>query len=612
MAEHWYGVAQTKEDCTWLLRWKKNRTLTIISCSLEARLFLQSVESPSVYVWDLFDMERLIDGAFFRAKDMTLEDARGDRLYKKAAVHRMHVEFLSHAVASKMLADKCVAYIAQRCGSVIIPKTAHIFLGAYFPHAQRKMQSNPLLFEFLAEASGHNGIKVVRGGSDAFFARIWAPLVYHRALMVRMLRDTGALIWSRLVRKRTIHDLLKFTQRADILTIGWGRDLHRMLSLCELHKKISVSHKSAAHIIWRPSKISEKDRSVGSSVLIRESIKKGVAYGPAVSMLDGRGGKRLLSFYRSAPYKKAFTSVYGTLSSSSVFRYNVLYNSFFSYRETFLTALLISEVIKKVRPQVVLGSDSGGESARAEMITAEAAGVKTVSTPHGYQAYAMESYNYLADVVLTYGDATARILEHCGVSAERIRAVGSAHERSEKMKVDAPIKVVIATRSWGGLWSNYSSTHPQLHKEFMSLLHKFKEDERYDVTIKSHPNGDLHGYYDLLVDHFACRRIRHVASGWRAHTFKQSCDILIGMGDCPSLFISALYFNKPIVFIDGLMSLTQKKMGYRYKGVAAVVEDGLQAYEACQRKIANDPEFVASFGADQDPEEAVCAVLVNL
>ncbi len=611
MAEHWYGVAQDIADCKRLQRWGRKKKLTIITCSLEARLFLEDSGTETIYVWDIFDMEQLIDQAFFKAKEMTLEDAFGDVLYKKAAIHRMHVEFLSHAVASKMLADKIVAYVQERAGSVVIAKISHIFFGPYFPLAQRKMQRNPLLLEFIVEVSNREGVKNVRQGVDMFFASLWAPVVYRYAISKQIISDAMSLLWGAASKIKTIDDLLASHSQVHILSIGWGRDLHRMLSLSELHQELEASGKRAVHVLWRPKKLSDKDQSVGPTLRIREQIKKGVTYGPSISMLGLKRWRTLFAFYRSAAHYKAFSPTLEKLSSSSVYRLNILYNAFFSYRETFLTSLITAKIIKKVRPKVMLGSDSGGESARSEMIVAQSAGIRTVSTPHGYQAYAMESYNYLADKVLTYGTATAGILKHCGVQEERISVVGSSHKRSGKNSLGSPIKVVIGTRSWGGLWSNYSSVHPKLDKNFRELLHALKKDDRFEVTIKSHPNGDLHGYYDLLVDRMGSDRIRHIAAGWRAEVFEQKCDILICMGDCPSLYVSALYLNKPIIFVEGCMSMTQKKMGYVYDGCASVVSDGGQAYLACLADLANDAEFKDAFGIVQNTGKSVSKILTT-
>jgi len=273
----------------------------------------------------------------------------------------------------------------------------------------------------------------------------------------------------------------------------------------------------------------------------------------------------------------------------------------FLFLEAFLAHEAMRLILDEVKPSVFIGSDSGGPSARAEILTAKERGITTISTPHGYQSYEMPRYNYLADKLLTHGPATKKILIQSGLPESQISIIGTSHPRRDKsLPIDPKrLRIVIGTRSWGGLWSNYSSRQNIYHQIMQELLGGASELPDTSVVIKSHPNGDYHAYYDLLVARLNKPNLAHIPKGWTTKQFGDACDILVCVGEMPSLFISALYLKIPIVFITGAMTKTQTKLHYTYQGLGSVVSGAQEALQEIHR-ISTDPQYYAAAMAKQN------------
>ena len=152
------------------------------------------------------------------------------------------------------------------------------------------------------------------------------------------------------------------------------------------------------------------------------------------------------------------------------------------------------------------------------------------------------------------------------------------------------VRIVIATRSRGGLWSNYSSKQDRYDEQLIDLLDLLTQDDLFEVIIKSHPNGDYHGYYDLVAHEFSPRKVRHIPVGWKLEVFMASCDILVCLGDMPSFFLSAIYANIPVVYLESTMTKTQKHLGYDYLDYCVVVRDYSEAVSII-RRLVNDDQF---------------------
>jgi hypothetical protein len=197
----------------------------------------------------------------------------------------------------------------------------------------------------------------------------------------------------------------------------------------------------------------------------------------------------------------------------------------------------------------------------------------------------MLKYNYIADFVTSHGEATKKMLTDVGVPADIVFPIGNNFGVQDGQHIDPlEVRITIATRSWGGLWSNYSSRHNKYDAELRSFL-RLAEQRNWFVTIKSHPNGDYHEYYDLLAKRY--KNVSHISKGWKPDEFRKKTDILVCFGEMPSLFIEALYMQIPIIFVDGVMTITQKKLNYNYSGLGAIVSTGTDAVMKIQNLIDN-------------------------
>lgn len=566
MNENKFGIAETADDVVAL------SGLPIIAVSLDALEYCRANKIQVTHIWELIDMESLNDRAFFDAEKVYKEWAsrfsnRSDSWLEDAAMHRFHVEFLSHATASLYLSEALKEIIKKNNWSISLAPSSGAYLGPYFPNNQKMLRKNGLLKSFFNDS--HN-IKIKR-------------------IAPRLLADIGEYFYGTLIPKPKINSLLK-KPGIDLLITGWGRDLSRILSRDKISADLKNRNISFINLVWRKNS-NEED------IFVRDRVLNGVAYGPSLSLFGISIIWRYVRFifksviprFKEIDGVRSAESVLDKLLSNSEFRASFKYNIFFAYREAFITKELMEFIFGRAKPKLLLGSDSGGVSARTELICAKEHGIISISTPHGYQAYSMQDYNYIADLITTHGEASKRMITITGVLPEKVIPIGNDFALKPPVAIRSQFpRITIATRSWGGLWSNYSSRHDEYDRELIDFI-LLAQKNNWPVVLKSHPNGDYHEYYDLLAKRFS--NVSHTSKGWKPDVFREKTDILVCVGEMPSLFIEALYMQIPIVFVDGVMTKTQKKLHYNYDGLGAVVPSGRAAIQKIKEIIVDSEAF---------------------
>lgn len=608
------AVVENISDCRAVERWlkiKQNSIEIIIALSLDSFEYLQVQGLPARHVWEFIEMEDLITDSVHSSIRISEEwillskSIANPYFYESAAQHRIELEFLEHVVVCAKMVNVLEDKFRDNQWICLLPKIKLDFLGPFFPRNQKRNKHNFLFKASLYSYFSDHGVEVIHTDRlNRFLFRI-IPLVTIIYIFRQIGVDILEFVVGKLVGKKTFDQLKKNAfRKGDILFTGWGRDLSRMLSLNNLKKIIDESNSgiSFINLVWRPKKMRDIPKNSDNffSIFLREKIKNGVSYGPEISLFSVSIWKKYVAFiirvivpcYRQI-FSLPVSSIFATeaLSFSAV-RWNFFYNTFFAYREAFLTREIITNTINYFSPKAVVGSDSGGVSARAELLIAKELGVRTWSTPHGYQTYALPPYNYIADYIFTHAPGTQKILTDIGLSPERIIPIGTTHDKRgvPPMLHKEKIRVVIGTRSWTGLWSNFASKHNLYYSEMGLFIQKIINISQISLTVKSHPNGDYDEYYDLLINKLKSDRVCHISSGWKNDDFVNNCDILVCFGESPSLLFSALFLKIPVIFITGTMTQIQEELQYTYQGVASVVKTASEAVDEIE-KIINNPEY---------------------
>jgi hypothetical protein len=621
-------ITETVRDCEWAIKWLRKQNIEngqIIALSLEAWQYLQMEKfSGALHIWDLLDMEDIIDQAVANSAKVSEElknfFTEGQRaLFVSSVRGRLESEYYQHALVVVEVAKQLGEFFKQQQLTYVALPFQLIFLGPFFPNNQKNLQDNFIFKTVAIEEFRRSGIAVRQSSA----LTIWKIrfLVFWRWFFIlrRIIGDIFDYGRDRLCFKKSLCALLRSVARpVDVLVSGWGRDISRMLSLEKLQQATAANQQfKYLNIVWRPRKI--RNSAIVSSqqfqtVVIRETIKKGVSYGPALSLFSLKFWRKYLDFLlfyfqekheleAGASNCKKQNLPQSVLSSLFSYRgvfENFFFNLFFAYREGLPTFELLEFLFGKYQPAFFIGSDAAGVSAEMEMLLAKKYQVTTLSTPHGYQAYSMPRHVYMADYILTHCPATAEPIVKIGVSPEKVINIGSDHINRDfpRPLVHQPIRVVIGTRSWGGFWSNYGSRQNVYDYELKHLISGLLKNENCEVVIKSHPNGDYHGYYDLLVKEFNSPYLQHISTGWKLDKFADRCDILVCVGEMPSLYVSAFYLQIPLIFINGVMTKTQARLNYNYQGVGVVVKQGAAAAESVY-KLINDPEYFQQVMARQ-------------
>ena len=638
------SIAETIHDCRAILSYIRKHNLTdvrIITLSLEAyRYLLQKSKVENLHIWKLLDMETLLFQAYLDASAAAAEWVKEfsddeDNLYDEAVQTELHLYVFYHSFVCVRVIEGLKPLFLREGWSYLVPSLRCIWLSRYYPHFQKNNTRNFVFKAISADILNRAGIHVQHVMKTNWLNVNWLPFDLFCSAARRIAKDVAIIIRGILFRTPTIDNrLIDIRDSVDVLISGWGSDISRMISFTELkHHSEQYSQFTILNTIWRPAKIAafeqiHQNSSNFNSVLIDEEVSQGMAHGPKLSLFP-RGeqvstlinyimlvAKRLYGFWQ---WSHA-SSKSGELQFVHI-RLNALWTIFFAYRHAFLHGRLFGHLFSKLSPSYYVGSNSDLAGMRAEQLSARQLGAATLSIPHGYQVWAYPAHHYLADIVLTHGQATKKLLS-TSIPEQRIRIIGNSHLVQEKVpKLSGPIRVVIATRSWGGLWSNFGSRHDEYDIQLMALLRSLNTDSQFDVVIKSHPNGDYHAYYDLVANSFSSKRLRHVSKGWKLETFLSSCDVLVCLGEVPSFFISAQMVNIPVVFIKGVMTKTQAYLHYNYEGGCQVVEDYQSAVEVIKRitsdqefrlqLLKRQKEFVAGYKTE-NPEKRLMAQLAHL
>lgn len=630
MKSHYVAVAETQADCRAILDWwcsNRESKLKIIALSLDALAYLRQArpEAEVLHVWEVLRMEDIIDQGYqesLRVSEAWVAKFQRDKenFYEVASQALIHQEVLTHSITASLTA-KALAEIIQTEGSCYLAAPADFFfLGAYSANLQSLARHNFIFKSILLEIVRKQNIFYISISPRNSWLLGKLSWMRHWHVCKKIVYDIVESLRSKIFLRPTMQKMFDGISHVNLMTSGWGRDLSRMLDYTLLRERLKSSHITHLDLIWRPQKVALPTDSATDEkyIIVRENVLRGASYGPQLSMFAFSFWFPYLRFFKSVirPRLKAVNTFFEYKGLRSVFAYNLI----FAYRDAFLTRQLLKPALVKSSPQIFLGSDSGGTSTRAELLTAKALGIRTLSTPHGYQGYSMPLYSYLSDTVLTHSPATGKILEATGLQTERIAVIGSSHlRRSIAPQINpSKVRVVIGTRSWGGFWTNFCSRHDAYDTELRLFVFEMLKNPAFDTVIKSHPNGDYHEYYDFLVSSFSNPRFHHIPKGWKVQQFAEFTDILVCFGEMPSLYISALYLKIPIVFISGTMTKTQAGLNYDYKGLGCVVKTAGEAVVQIA-KLTADPSYYAEVMQRQnkfadgydttEPEERIVKII---
>lgn len=600
-------IAETALDCIAIQRWakQKKRVVKIITLSLDAHLFAPK----ALYIWDILDMNALMSRAYSEAQAAGAAWEKGfsnrhDALYDAAARFQLAEECWYHCFVSRLVASGLVALFQENQWQYLVGPIKFRGIGSYTPEVQKTGKNNVLFKTIAAEVFSAAKIPVKYSSISTIWRLKFLPLQLWLEIGRRFIFDLAEYGYAILRGRKKVNAQMKKLSSVTTIFSGWGRDLSRVLDLGRLQALAKKSNKKILNLIWRPAKLSgfsvKSETDSFKFLFPHEDVRQGISYGPRLSAFNFKIFFELLRFfYATIRLRWLMLRQLATKEADAIFcfaavRYNTQQLIYFSYRNIFLTQRVLDLILPKAKPSFYIGSDSGGASERSELLRAQAEKIKTLSVPHGYQAYAEEKYCYLADLVTTPALATAEILQSAGVKKECLSVIGMLHPRPAPKQLRKSIRVVLGVRSRRGLWSNYSSQHNLYHSELNFILSGLLVDPRYEVVIKSHPNGDYHEYYDALVAQYNNPRFRHISAKWKLEEFLEKTDVLVCLGEAPSFFISALYGNIPIVFVTKTMTEVLNNLHYNYRGVAALVTDTKEALFAIQMIVKDQEAYLKS------------------
>jgi hypothetical protein len=605
------SIAETVEDCIAIIKYKSSRPsmkLEVIALSLESLEYIRSQSKiRTSHIWDLLDMEALIHSAYLNSHSVATDflnafDSNDDKKYAMAMERLLAPDILFFQTVVFYVVEKLTLFFEKQKWVYLVPPVNSIFFSHAIRNHQKNMKRN-FLFKSVSVQEFKKArieIKFIRQIDRFLFFRIIVVLFY--SILLRYLKDVMQVFLPYSLKRHMVINYFRERRASyDVLINGWGSDISRFLDYSRL--KDVVINKTGLRIInaiWRPGKVvgfntSDEISPKFSSYVVDEEISKGHTYGPKLSnfLLKQRftcmvGYNRL--FIRHALCFKKWVKRQKVVSLQNAYvLINTLYNLFFEYRQGFIYDRLAYFLFKKSKVNVYVGSDGDLAGMRASIITAKEMGIKNLSAHHSLQPLSYPETQYLSNTVLAHGERDKLTLAK-SINSERIAVLGNRKVSISNKKQDfrLPVKIVVATRSWGGFWINLGSKQNEYDKELRKLLRLLSTPDRFQVVIKSHPNGDYHEYYSLIAKRY--NNVTHIKKAWKDREvgFLDLCDILVCLGEVPSLFLNAMFLNIPVVFITKTMTKTQRYLNYDYEDSCAVVKDHEEAFEAINRLIGDE------------------------
>jgi hypothetical protein len=637
------SIAETVEDCVAIIKYKSSNPsmeLEVIALSLESLECMRSKSKiRTTHIWNILDMEGLIHSSYlsshsFASDFLNAFDSNDDKKYAMAMERLLAPNILFFQEVVFYVVEKLKELFEKEEWVYLIPPVNIIF----FSHAIRnpiKNMKRSFLFKSVSEQEFRKvGIKVkfARRTDKFLFLRITAALL--SSIVMRYLKDALHLLLPYSLKRHMMINYFRAKRGSyDVVINGWGTDISRFLFYDQLKTVvISKAGLKVLNLIWRPEKLvgfrtDDEILPNFSSYVVDEEISKGHTYGPKLSnflliqRLTCIIGYNRLFIRHTLRYIKWVKRQKAVALQNSYVLINTLYNFFFEYRQGFIYDRLAYLLFRKSKSNVYVGSDGDRAGIRASIMTANEMGIKTFGAHHSLQPLSYPETQYLSNTVLAHGDRDKRTLGK-SINSERIAVLGnrkvSISNRIQDFRL--PVKVVIATRSWGGLWINLGSKQNEYDEELRKFLRLLNSSDRFQVVIKSHPNGDYHGYYSLIAKRYS--NVTHIKKAWkdRETGFLDSCDILVCFGEVPSLFLNAMFLNIPVVFVTKTMTKTQSYLNYDYEDSCAVVKDYQDAFEAINRLIEDEAylknilkkQHIFSNGyTSENPEERLLNLLTS-
>ena len=343
-------------------------------------------------------------------------------------------------------------------------------------------------------------------------------------------------------------------KKCDILIDHWGVDLHRLVDYKRFNDLIIKNKIKTTNICYRLNKIKNYNNII-PTVIIKEFMYKGQTYGIQLSEFNTSEIKQIIN-----DYKALNNSLQSSLLFSDPFINHILMvHIFFISRFYVINKLLYNKIIKQVKPKIYIGTDGNNSLLQISKFICNENNIKTISFPHSPKIYIHDKKIYKHHYLNLFNTYNCKnISENIYKLKSGIIGLPNNMYKQKIFQTKNKYNIVFGTRSWGGYY-NTISFKPIIYNDNLNNLLKKLENNKYNIIIKSHPNGDITDYYNFIVKDY--KNVRHISTGWKYNVFFNTTDVLV-LYELPSFFIYALFSNIPIVLITEAMTKILKEKFY--------------------------------------------------
>tara|TARA_B110000483_G_scaffold242632_1_gene329083 strand:- start:641 stop:2506 length:1866 start_codon:yes stop_codon:yes gene_type:complete len=377
----------------------------------------------------------------------------------------------------------------------------------------------------------------------------------------------------------------------NFITNSWGRDLSRFIDFKNFHDLCHKSNIKILNIIWNKNKLNS-DSDIKSNNIYLDTDFAGI------KITNFNFFNRVKIFLKIFNETQSFIHSNILINKINFYNYNFYYNYYYLIKINFINNKFADLLKNKNNCKAFISSHT--DFIPILSLNKKMHNHSNVSLyPHALNFYNQPNYFNSFDTYLSHSDIESKVISSFNYFKNiNFFTIGNnfytEHNLNKSKNLNpSNLNIVIATRSSGGKWETPLFDYKLYIKNFIQLC-DYLNTCKYNVTIKSHPNGDFSDFYDQLADKYEF--VTHVSIGWkeRVHNLSKFCDLMICFSEVPSLLVWSISERIPVIIYDNSYN-KQFRDHIRYTLPDEIIACNFNKLKNELESLINDKNYLNSY-----------------
>jgi hypothetical protein len=585
-------IIETKDDAIDFLKAKYPKTY-VITFSQEAELILKYNNNiKTTNIWKIFDYDykKFEDASFNNLKNYFSFIDENNNFFNTS-----HAYFYNHFFMDSFLCREIAYYLVNRFANVkfyIINKNYNINNNIL----SRKYNYSSLLKFYLLFFINKKKNKINKLN---YYEKILITKTYLSInIFINILKSLFNNFLS--IFKFKINNIEKIIRdnNVNVITNSWGRDLSRFINFSEFHSLCLKSEIRSLNIIWNKNKLSEDSHFKDNNIYLDTDFE-----GIKISNFNLINRFNIfVNIFKSTIKFISFKKFYNNLN---IFNY-ILFLNYSSLMKINCVNKYFSKILNQDNNIKIFISSHTDFPPILSLNNYMYNHTKVCLYPHSLNLFNSKNLFNNFHTILTHSNS---ILENSYYNTSIFKNIDSFPIGNNYIKKNLlsssriinkkNLNIVISTRSQGGRWTSPLFDFNSYLTNLIQLC-SYLNSKEYNITIKSHPNGDFFDLYDSLSSNF--KFIKHVNNGWKDRNLilSEVCDLMICYSEVPSLFIWSISEKIPTMVYDCSFNEKFRKNKHYNISVNLVYKNFISFKENFEKIISNQDFLNSYLGLQND------------